>query len=212
MVARPGCEGSGEESGKRAGQERAHLYWSVCAHDGADVCVQFVQPRDAGPVSDVFDQGTFAGASGGDVCRRGGERGGAGGRDIVWQLVGADWAAAGDRRRGAAGDSGHSAVGVFPQRADAGAGRLPDAVYGAGCVGRNSGASERIVAAGGARNVPGVRLPAGEFSFFEEFGAAGEAGGTALWRQFSASVGVDGAAGGEPGSSGYLERQGTARG
>ena len=69
-----------------------------------------------------------------------------------------------------------------------------------------------LVAAGGAGNVPGIRLPAGEFPFFEEFGAAGEAGGTALWRQLSAGAGVDGAAGGQPGGDGHLERKGTARG
>ena len=55
-------------------------------------------------------------------------------------------------------------------RADAGSGRIPDAVHGAGSLGRDSGASERTVAAGGARHVPWVCLPAGQFAFVAQFG------------------------------------------
>jgi hypothetical protein len=45
---------------------------------------------------------------------------------------------------------------------DAGAGRLSDAIYGAGGVGRDSGTLERAFAAGGAGNLSGIRLSTGE--------------------------------------------------
>jgi SHS family lactate transporter-like MFS transporter len=74
-------------------------------------------------------------------------------------------ALAGDCDCGAAVDSGDSVVGVFAECADAGAGRISDAVHGAGGLGSDSGALERIVSAGGARNFSGVRLSAGKSSF-----------------------------------------------
>ena len=91
------------------------------------------------------------------------QRRGAAGRNRIWDMVGTDWAAAGDCDRGAAGDSGDSAVGVFAHRADAGAGRVSDAVYGAGRVGSDSGASERISPPAVRGTLPGFAYQMGNF-------------------------------------------------
>ena len=94
----------------------------------------------------------------------------------------------------------------------AGAGRVSDAVYGAGSVGGDSGALERTVAAGGAGDVSGICLSVGQFVVIEERRDPGEADGIPLWRQLLAGFRVDCAAGCQPGCGHYSERTGAAWG
>jgi len=67
---------------------------------------------------------------------------GAAGRNFVWDVVGKDRTPEGDCDRCAAFDSRDTVVGLFALRAHAGAGRVHDAVYGAGSLGSNSGPSQ----------------------------------------------------------------------
>ncbi len=90
------------------------------------------------------------------------------------------------------------------------AGRLSDAVHGAGSVGSDSGAPERTVASFGARDVSRICLSTGQPVFVAECGDPGEVGGDALWRQLSAGAGLDGTDGCEFGRDRYGQRQGAA--
>ena len=82
----------------------------------------------------------------------------------IWfgTLLGAGGEKAGDYYGGAAVDSDDSFVGVESYGGDAGGGRLPDAVHGAGRVGSDPGAFERDVAACGAGDLSWVGVPVGE--------------------------------------------------
>ena len=103
-------------------------------------------------------------AADGGVHRRHRQHWRAAGRNYFWDLVGENRTPEGDCDRRAAVDSGDSAVGVLAHRAHAGAGRLSDAIHGAGRVGSDSRTLERTFTARGAGNVSGLRLPTGESS------------------------------------------------
>ncbi len=111
------------------------------------------------------------------------------GRDMVWQLLGAGGETASDYHGGGAVDPDDSAVGVEPYGGDAGGGRVPDAVYGAGSVGRDPGALERDVAAGGAGDFSGAGVPVGERAVVAQQRAAGSGGGEVFWREIRAGAG-----------------------
>ena len=77
-----------------------------------------------------------------------------------------------DRSAALLARAGGLSLGLFEHRGAAGAGRVPDAVLGAGRLGRGAGASERVVAAGCARHLSRHGLSAGQSDRVGECGAA----------------------------------------
>jgi len=107
-----------------------------------DVCVQFVQSWHPGSVPDVSAEESAVHAQDGELDRDRVQRGSAVGGNRIRDVVGKNRAQAGDCDCGVAGDSGDSVVGVFAHGANAGAGRISDAVHGAGGVGSDSSTFE----------------------------------------------------------------------
>ena len=133
------------------------------------------------------------------------------GRDFVRNLVGAHRAAKGDCDRRTAGHSGDSVVGVLAYGPHACAGRISDAVYGAGRMGSDSGAFERTFASGGSGDVSWIRLSTGQSAFLPQRGNPGKVGGKPLPWPVSAGSGVDRGDRCHAGSRGHVERTGTQR-
>src|SRR5579885_1671010 len=131
-----------EEGGSGAWAKCFEICRSVRIDDCVDVRFQLVQSWDARSVSYVFDEGASFESADRDVHCGGGEPRRVVGWSFVWELVGTNWAAEGDRDCGAAGDSCHSTVGVLEFSPDARAWRISDAVHGARSVGCNTGALE----------------------------------------------------------------------
>jgi hypothetical protein len=80
---------------------------------------------------------------------------------------------------------------AYAHRANAGTGRFPDAIHGAGGVGCDSRTLERTFACCGTGNVSGVRLPTGESSLLAQPGVAGQDRRAALRWIVRAGAGVD---------------------
>ena len=90
VAAGAGCARGRESPGQRRSVARRHL----CFPGRADVRVQFVQSRDAGPLSDISAEESAVHAEDGELHRHRLQHWGAAGGNRVWDLVGEDWAAA----------------------------------------------------------------------------------------------------------------------
>ena len=126
----------------RLGKGITDVSWDIRFSSGADVCLQFVQPWQSGPVSDVSAEGPSITPQTVGLIAIIANVGALAGRDCFRNVVGEDRAPEGDRDRCIALDPCDTAVGVFAHRPYAGARRVSDAIHGAGRVGSDSGALE----------------------------------------------------------------------
>ena len=155
------CRGWRRPPPRHAGQHCRQLEAGALS-GGADDRLQLLQPRHRRPLSHLppeaapLHHAPDRGADRGAECRladRGLYCGGA---------VGTVRAAADDCGFGARGAAGDPAVGLWPVVARAGAGRAADRGGGAGGVVGGSGLPQRIVAPGGAGDVPRPGLSVGQ--------------------------------------------------